>query len=253
MLTIRVETKGFPAWQKYLKGMERQLPYATMLALNKTAELAQVEVRQQTARVFDRPTRWAMDASFIRYAKKHALTASVALKGRDRGVVDKETNFLYPQVYGTPRGRKAMETALLRVGALRSNEFIVPAKDLPLDAFGNVPTKLVRQILSQLKAAEVNDAGYSANRTDSKRSKRTVAKAGTFFVPRAGSGLPRGIYQRIRTGLGWATRMIFKIVVGKPKYRKRLDFFAIGQQAYNRHFDREFKDAWNKALATARI
>lgn len=253
MLTVRVQTTGFPAWQKYLKGMERQLPYATMLALNQTAEFAQGMVKAETRKVFDRPTHWAINASFVKYAKKYRLEASVALKGRDKGVVDRETNFLYPEVYGVARGRKAMETALLRAGALRSNEFLVPAEDLPLDPFGNVPVKLIRQILSQLKAAEKNDAGYSANKTTSVRSRRTVAKAGTFFVPPPRSGLPRGIYQRVKTGFGWATRMVFKIVVGKPKYRKRLDFYAIGQQAYNKHFAREFDTAWQRALATARI
>jgi hypothetical protein len=250
MMKLRV-TANITNVQKYLGRLgDKQIRYATAVALTRTAKQAQSEVRTTMTRVFDRPTPYALNATRVKPATKATLQAEVLLKDKHGDPQSKDVNFLYPEVFGTPRGRKAFETRLMRVGWLRSNEFVVPATDLPLDPFGNVPTGMLRSILSQAGAA--GGPGYSSNKSSSLRSKRTVAKRGTFFVPDPKSSLPRGIYQRRASGFGTLTRMIFKIVVGKPRYRPRLRLTEIVNRVVRRDFQREFARAYREAEATAR-
>jgi hypothetical protein len=249
MLTIKtdVDLRGL---RSLLDGFsDRRYRSTIATALTRTAKIAQREVVKEIGRVFDRPTRWALNSTYLQPADKDRLAASVWLKDRHGAPQAKDSHYLYPEVFGVARGRKAYETALLRVGALRSNEFTVPAKAMPLDANGNLPVGIVRTILSQLEASGSAGQGYSSNKTDSARSRRTVAKRGTYFVPRPGSGLPRGIYRRTRSGGGWTTEMVLKIVVGKPAYRTRLRLFDIGRRVQAEYLQREFDRAYDASAA----
>lgn len=265
-----------------LAGQARQVRFAAAVALTRTAQRAEKAVIAEMPRAFDRPTPYTLRATRIVPATRENLTAQVWLKGRRGDPASRDTQHLFVQVFGGGRGAKALETRLRRIaGGLRSNEFLVPATGAPLDAFGNVSAGVVRSILSQLGAANAADnSGYDSNvKRSGLRTLQSInrqRKAGTFFIPRPGSGLPRGIYQRLPGGAGkrtrtlryadrkgrektrreatitWTTRMIFKIVVGRPKYRPRLRFFDIGRAAVAQHFDREFAVAYQRALATAR-
>lgn len=274
MITVSVGD-DFKQAMRFMEGAQKQIKYAAAVALTRVAKQAESEVRVEMTKVFDRPTRYALEATRVIPATPARLTSQVWLKDRTGAPQGKDSNFLYPEVFGTPRGRKAFETALMRVGWLRSNEFLVPATGLPLDAFGNVPSGVIRSILSQAKAAGGRGLGYSSNKSDSARSKATVRKRGSYFVADQADGLPRGIFQRINFATGSkrvkyttakdkqrtktqltyganAIRMVFKIVVGKPNYRPRLRLFDIGQRVAARDFRREFDLAYQQALATAR-
>jgi len=248
MMTISVKA-DFKPFKALLDGFsERRHSTTIAIALTKTAQIAQKEVISEIRTAFDRPTRWALNSTRLVSATKDKLVAHVWLKDRKGEAASNPAAYMYPQVLGGRRDRKAYETALLRAGVLRSNEFTVPAGDFALDAYGNVPVGVIRQILSQLKAAETS-AGYTANKTASVRSRRAVSKAGTYFVPRPGSGLPRGIYKRKRVGAQWQTRMVLKIVVGKPHYQQRLRLFAIAQRVADRELQRQYDLAYERSLA----
>lgn len=266
-VTLRV-TSDFSKVDRLLKTMPAAARKAAAQALNKVATQTQSEIRIEMTRVFNKPTPYALNATRVSFASANNLYAKVWLKNRAGDPQQEDTNYLYPEVFGTQRGRKAFETRLMRVGWIRSNEFLVPANGLALDSYGNVPTGTIRSILSQAGAA--GGLGYSSNATSSTRSKATVAKRGTYFVPEPKSGLPRGIYQRINfqtgtkkiaTGLvtktgkqrtktvatygSSAIRMIFKIVVGKPRYQSRLKMHDIGRRVLARDFEAEFDKAFN--------
>lgn len=247
MVLVKVDADFKPV-RAMLEGFsERRLNSTIATALTRTAKIAQRNVVAEIAK-FNRPTRWALNSTYVDIATARKLYAQVWLKDRSGAPQSKDAHYLYPHVFGVPRGRKAYETALLRVGALRSNEYTVPAKGVELDAYGNLPVGMIRTILSQLKAAGGRGQGYSSNKTDSARSRRTVASRGTIFVPRPGSGLPRGIYRRIRQGGAWTTQMILKIVVGRPRYAPTLRLFDIGQRAMAENFQREFDRAFDASL-----
>jgi hypothetical protein len=221
------------------------------IALTQTAKLAQFEVIKTMRTKFDRPTPWALNSTFVTTATEASQVAKVGLKARDGQAASRDTAYIYPQVFGGQRGRKAFERRLMQAG-MRPNEFVVPAKDLPLDAYGNIPTGLIRQILSQLQVAGAREdrIGYESNaRKDSVRSRRAVAKAGTFFIPTRRSGLPRGVYQRKKTAFGWATRLIMAFVVGRPSYKARLPLQDIVDQTAAKYFSRQFGIAFERSRA----
>lgn len=244
---IKVET-DFAGVMRMLDKMKRELRFAGALAMTRTAKIAEKAVQQKMPEVFDRPTPWTLRATRVIPATKSKLEAQVWLKDRYSQPASRNTAFLFPEIFGGARGRKGFEGALMKAGVLRSNESCVPAKGAPLDAFGNVPASLIRQILSQLQAAEMS-AGYTANvkkgKAQSRQSKARQARAGTFFVPIRGSGLPRGIYQRFAGG---RYRMIFKIVVGKPRYQIRLRIGQIGRETVDRWFASEFDRAFGEVM-----
>lgn len=265
-ITLRVDAK-FDKAVRMLKALPEQAKKAAAGALNKCAWQGQSEIRVVMARVFDRPTPYALDSTMVKRATPSDLYAKVYLKNRQGDPQASASNFLFPEVFGQGRGHKAMETRLRRVGWLRSNELVTPAEDYPRDPFGNIPTGVIRSILSQAGAA--GGLGYSSNKTSSKRSKRTVAKRGTYFVPQPGTKLPRGIYQRISFATGEkkikyvtakgksrsktvstyganAIRMVFKIVVGRPAYRARLHMHDIVNRVVERDFERNFEHELSK-------
>jgi hypothetical protein len=246
-VTIKVQADLGPLRAMAEGFSNRRWRTTVAIALTQTAKQAQFEVIKTMRTAFDRPTPWALNSTFITPATEASQIAKVGLKARDRQVASRDTAYIYPQVFGGQRGRKAFERRLMQAG-MRPNEFVVPAKDLPLDAYGNIETKLIRQILSQLKVAE-DEAGYSANRTNSVRSRRTVSKAGTFFIPSRRSGLPRGVYQRRKTSFGWATRLVMAFVVGRPSYRVRLPLQNVVDQAASKHFSRQFGIALERSRA----
>jgi hypothetical protein len=249
MLSLQV-TVDTSRLDPLMRRFESRVKSATATALTRSAQSAQVKIKADIARVFDRPTNWALNSTRIEPARKDKLDAAVWLKNRN-SQPGGPSSYLWPQVLGGGRERKGYESRLLREGILRPNEFTVPADGAPIDGYGNVPASFIRQMLSQLGAANAADnSGYDSNvkkgAAQSAASKRRQLKAGTFFVSRGrstGNPLPRGIYQRKLTGFGWATRMVFAIVTGKPQYRARLPFFSTVQQVrrdeLQSHFDRE--------------
>jgi hypothetical protein len=241
-----VDTSRVSSW---LQRRESRIRSATATALTRVAQAAKREIEMTMPRVFDRPTRWTLGA--VRYQpadrKREPLASVVLFKDRDSGDVMGEKSHLWPQVRGGPRHHKRFEARLRRHAWLTPEEYLIPAKGAPLDLYGNVPASIIRQILSQLGAANAPDnSGYDSNvkRGDkqSAQSKRRQLKAGTFFIPRRGDVLPRGIYQRIRTGAVWQTRLIF-VVGRRPNYPVRLDMQGIienvRQRELQQHFDVE--------------
>jgi hypothetical protein len=238
---IKVSVSGIDP-KRWAANIKRQSDFAKVVAATRTAKIAQKMIVDEIKK-FDRPTRYALGATFLRPATKADPTAYVWLKNRAGQAAKHEANYLYPQTFGGKRGRKAYETALLRAGILNPNEYTVPARGFPLDQYGNIGSGIIMRILSQLKASETT-LGRMSNRTDSTRSKRAVARAGHYFVPKPGSSLPRGIYWRG----GGVMYMALKFVRGAPKYKVRLPIFKIANEVKAKHFAREFDIAFSQAM-----
>jgi hypothetical protein len=244
MISIGIDTSGV---DPLLRRFERRVASAAATALTRTVQSAKGRIEREMPRVFDRPTAWTLRSLRIETARRDKLSAAVFIKDRDAGDVAGEKSHLWPQIRGGQRRHKAFEARLRRQAWIDPGEYLAPAKGTTLDAYGNMPAGVVRQILSQLGAANAADnSGYDSNvkrgAKQSAQSKRRQLKAGTYFIPRRGAALPRGIYQRKLTGFGWATRMVFAIV-SRPSYRPRLPFNTIVEQTRDRelqaHFDAE--------------
>lgn len=206
-----------------------QVPFVTAYALTKTAQDIKDEVVTVMARVFDRPTRFTINALYTKRATKYDLTAAVLFKEGFGSIP--AWRYLGPQVEGGRRAKKGFERALERAGILQANEFAVPARGVKLDSYGNLPGSIITQMLSALGANPDPLSNTTA------KSKKRNPNRGSYFVLRGVAGAPDGIY--FRTGGRKASA--FLIFVGQPHYRKRLPFYETARQVFQANFAKHFR------------
>lgn len=229
-----------------------QVPYATVVALTRSAKFAQAELTRELGRVFDRPTRYTQSAVFVRPATKARMWAEVKIKDETvKG--NPAVRYLIAQIQGGSRGVKGFEKLLQRNGVMPVGWYAVPTKYIGLDAYGNVPGGVIVKILSQLQASR--DSLTNEN-LKAKRKRNAKARAGRYFVALPGrqrtKHLKPGIYERLGTAFGSGLRPVMLFVPRAPRYAKRFRFFEIADQTARMRFPIEFAIAMREALRTAR-
>lgn len=229
---------------------KRQLPFATMLAINDAMFDVREGWKTEIATVFQSPTQLTLNAVLYKKATKENLVAEIFLRNEaTKGTPP--SRYLIENI--KPEGgreEKPFEYLLRNAGILGGNEFVMPARGFPLDAYGNIPGGILTAILSDVQASRSADA-YSNAESRRRRSRRKDrAKANVYWYERGTRGkLPRGIYQR--QGLG--IRMVLAIVEGSPVYRQRFDAYAIAERIFNKAFATRFQERLAFAVRTARI
>jgi hypothetical protein len=237
-LLYDMDTRGF---ESTLQGWEKQqLPFATALALTRTAQKVKNAIRASMSVGFNAPTQFTLNATFVKPATKTNLGAEVSLKDYGSGGAPPSV-WLAPEVYGGDRAAKRSEVLLRQKGVLPGGMFWTPGSGAQLDQYGNMSRSQVVQILSAVKA--FGTAGFMANRSTRKGARFNKATAQIFVGKPAGGRLPLGIYQRTDTGL--KPLMIF---VAQPHYQVRLPFADISHQVYMTNFQSEFNQALRDAL-----
>lgn len=251
-IDIRDNLKETSAW---LDDVQReQMPFATALALTRTAALVKEAELREIDDVFDRPTPYTRNSLFTKPATKRDLNAYVWLKDDRAGSGTPATQYLSPNIAGGLRTLKRFETMLRGRGLLPDGYYAVPGSAATFDAFGNMSRGQIIQILSYFKTFNV--AGYSANITDKRKGKLargTRSKVGyVYFVGRPGDGkLPLGIWQRFNLGHGTAIKPVI-LFVRSARYDAIFDFAFVAERVVEREFPRQFEAALRQALATAR-
>lgn len=236
---LRVALTGVNQVRAEMEKIQTQIPFASALALTRTAELVKVELEREMASVFDRPTNWTLNSLRLFPAKKAKLEARVWMKDE----ADKSgpaAKWLRPEIDGGQRQDKRSETLLRNKGFLPDGKYILPGKKLKLDRFGNVSKGTIQKVLSGLGAQ--ND--LYQNSTNSRRSKAN--KKQYFILGRGSTAI--GIAER-------TSKRTIKMVLAfgaRPSYGQRLDFYGIGQRVAEKHLIVELEKAIAKALATAR-
>ncbi|KRR16868.1 hypothetical protein [Bradyrhizobium retamae] len=208
-------------------------PIVTAYALTKTAQdIKEAEVAVMKT-VFDRPSRFTLNALYMKPATKRDLVAMVYFKEGFGSIP--AWRYLGPQVDGGKRQHKAHEKRLIRAGHMKPDEFAVPGAGAKLDKYGNLSGATIERILSHVQAAE-QFAGYQANATNSRRSRAKRKKSGTYFVLRPdGTGRGRGsvapgIY--LRQNLTQIVPVV--MFVKAPHYKKRFPFYETARAVFNK-------------------
>lgn len=218
------------------------IPFWTAKALNETVkEIKDAEI-EEMKRVFDRPTRFSLNALYISYATKERLAAQVLFKEGFGSIP--ANRYLGPEVEGGQRAQKTHERALARAGILRPNEFCVPGQGVRLDAYGNMPGSELTKILSDLGASP--DARQNST-TKSRRTRKGSARGRYFVLRPGGSGLPNsdrmvqpGIYHRAAGQRAVRPLIIF---VAAPRYQARLPFYVVAKRTMQQRFATNFEAA----------
>jgi hypothetical protein len=251
MLTINVKHNVSDAITR-LDDLQKHVPFATALALTRTAQEVRKAEIEEMKRVFDRPTPFTLRSLYLKPATKADLTAVVWLKddlNAPSGRTGRTQHYLFSQIYGGARRLKGFERLLMRKGLLPTGWMAVPGAGAKLDAYGNISGGQMVQILSALKA--LGEQGYAANRTAAS-AKRRRGKLRELFVGRPGGGrLPMGVWERFGFAHGSAVKPILIFVRG-PRYAKRYDFFGVGNRTAARVFPVQFERALSEALGSAR-
>lgn len=232
--------------ERQLRNLGSQVDFAVALALTRTAKLAQKELRAEMARVFDKPTRYALNSLYIQPATKSNLEARIFFK--DDWSVGSQgtpaTYFLTPEIKGGTRFHKSSELQLIRAGLLGASQYATPGRDQPLNASGNITGGQWKQILSGMGIAR-RAPGYEANIT--RKSKKRNPKRGSVF-PIGKPGRVRGIGSRVR-GQRMKIRLWF---VDRAQYKKRFDFYGVGERVVKENLQGEFSKAIIEAIRSRR-
>lgn len=255
MMVIKVQD-NFDEVLRRMNGFEKQLPFAMVVALNRTANDVKAAEVAEIRRVFDRPTPYTLRSLYTSRATKEKLQAEVWLKDDRAGSGTPATRYLLPQIEGGLRGNKGFERLLQRAGIMEPGERAVPADGARLDPYGNMSRGQIVQIISQLKAQ--GTAGYSLNASNAKRSvakrasQQYFASQGTTSYRRgeARQHLPRGVWLRKKTA-GGSTLMPVLLFTRRDRYAKRFDFFGVGQRTVAARFPFHFDAAATLAINTA--
>jgi hypothetical protein len=224
---------------------QKQIPYAVALTLAKIAFKAKDAIKNEMKIVFDRPTPYTLNAV---YSLNNLKNGKFKMSGPQAEVGLKEDifgkSYLKAQVEGGHRFAAKSEGSLFYTGNLAKGEYIVPAKTMTKDMYGNIPRGQMNKVLSGIKA--FSEMGFNANASAARRSKaKGNAKRFAFIKPSGGNRV-RAIYERE----GKSLKPLF-FVMREPKYKKRLKFYDIVENIKQKQLQREFQTALAQAMRTA--
>jgi len=242
MITCHIDTsklmRDLQYWQK------TYVPQAIAGTLNETGKFIQQQLAGEMGRVFDRPTNWTLNSTYLKRATVQSLEAVIKIKDEAFKSVP-AIRWLGPQVYGGGRDAKRSEILLRQNGILGSDEYIVPGAGAKLDAYGNISRGQMQQILSRVGASR--DVLQRAYGKVSKAKGKSFAE--TYFYLREPRGrlTRRGIYRRVIFASSSAVEPVL-IFVKQPRYRQRLRFFEIVDQVFQTRYPLQLKIELEKAI-----
>ena len=224
-LTIDQDLSKATAWTK---AVQKQLPFATSVALNNVAFDARKAINAGTKGAFHVPVKFTQTAFLVQKSKKRSLAAFVYAQdkaGKDRA------RYLRFGIAGGTRPQKGMdayfENAVPNDGTIPAGAYFMPTSLVKTNASGNVTQATLRRI----------SKGISGD-----------ARGGFFIGTPKGGSRPPGIYRRSRLQL----HPYFIATTDRPDYTGRFNIEAIGAKVIERRFGIHFNAALSKALSTAR-
>lgn len=236
MITIRVDAKA--ATQFLDDAQKNQIPFATAVALTRTAKQVQKSLQNEMAGRLN-ASPYTKRSTFSTSATKSNLQAIVGIKDKKPAGGTAPDVLLKEHFGGGSRGNKPMEKAIASLGLLPGGWRIVPGAGMPLDAYGNPRRNAVRELIGALRSRVQVYKG---------RGKR-AGLVGYFAVPVGGSAasLAPGIYWR----KGRALRPMF-LFVPSTSYTSRFNLPGIARQVVGEKFGSQFDAALTQAMGSAR-
>ena len=218
-----------------MKVAQKQVVYATAVALTKTAVKVRAAIPAGLEQQLDKPTSFTKTGTYLKRADRSNLVAEVGFR-------EVQSKYLKLQAEG---GTKTPSAVGIRLPG-----------NIQLNAFGNIPRGLVAKLKAAaqngtLAPAIVKRLGVTGNR------RKGAAPIQLFYgIPQGKrwANAPMGIWRRV-PGINGSPGKLIPVIVFEDtpaKYTKRLDLMAIAQPVVATEFTREFEAALTQALATAR-
>lgn len=224
---------------KLNKKVKKQLPFATALALTRTAEGLMKRQKKEMRRVFNKPLPYTVNAVAFQGADKRDPKPDARVFFREfAGKGTPAYKYLEPNIHGGPRRAKAHERRLRSLGILTANGFTAPGRDAPVNARGNIAGGHYTRLL-----AAVGALGGDSTTARSRRRNKGVRG---YYVARKG-----GRAVGIRRHVGGQSKRILNFI-GSPSYRPRYDFYGLSDRYVKKFLPRNFRSAFRMAMRTAR-
>jgi hypothetical protein len=223
--TIRVDTSDLQTKvQKLARDSERQIRYATAVALTRTARAVPQAASKKMESVFDSPKPFT--------SKPRAFYTQPATKVRQYSVVgfkDAQARYMRFGISGGVRIPKGFERKLSGMGILPHGWIATPGAGVGLDKYGNIPQRKLKEMFEALQRGG-------------------VGKTGRLFIVRPAllnlrtTHLQPGIYQA-------RERQLKPILLFSKSaaYQPRFDFASVVQKVKDEKFNEEFRRAYNKS------
>ena len=220
----------------------KEIPFATELALNRTARGLKTAQRKEMRSVFQKPVSWTLNSLMYRRAfkKDTPITAEVYFK-LDAAKGTPAHKYLSPNIFGGARRQKRHEVLLSR--KLGATIYTTPGDGAPVNAAGNITGGNYTRILSAVQAFE--EVGFQGNATT--RSKRRNKAVRGYYVAKK-NGRAVGIRQRV----GNTSKKILNFSERSPSYKKRYDFYGLGERYIKKTLPSNFRSALRYAIRTAK-
>lgn len=200
-----------------------QLPFATTLALTRTAKDAADALTAAMPHELDRPTPFTQKAWAFQRASKTDLTARVFAK-------DAQAKYLQYQVFG---GNRAPTNVALKLPA-----------QIKLNEFGNIPRAEIKRLI------QLAQEGKRLTRV--RGARLGISSKLDLFYGDPGNGMPPGIFKRVQQGSvhHLVPIVLFPHIVAH--YTPRIPMRATVERVVRARFGANWSDAWAQAMRSAR-
>lgn len=260
MIDLKIDSELEKMQAKLERIEPRQWPFVVSKALNNSAYQAREYLKSVIPRYVSGPVPYTISA--VRYSKaSKQVLESVIDWQRGAGRSVSGSRYLAPVVFGGTRGQKGFERALSAKGLIPIGYQVVPTPDAPLDQNGNIPRRVINDVLKAVDAV-TPEATRRAYQGVLKRKgalglitqgSRPPARSQRYFLVKLGTpGLPPGIYERRSFGkLGVGTRRIMAFV-SVTHYSQRFPFIEVMTAKAKELFPTELDNAIDYAISTQR-
>lgn len=223
MFTFKVDVSGATGG---LKEFRRMLPYIAANTLTGLGQATHAQMPAELNRRFDRPTAFTLKAARVKFANSRDLRSTVGFPESSDAAGRGRTEFMRPGAYGAAsRRQKRSEYMLSKKGWLPPGWITVPgsyAKRSLLDAHGNIPGSIYKQLVNSL---QIKSGGKAVSKASQRRA-AGMGVAAEFFAVAPGANtlgrnrgyLPSGVYRRTRKGL-----QQYLLFIKRAGYEKRID------------------------------
>ena len=249
-MKVRGTVEGVQVFVAATREGARQAPYAAATMLTRLAGDVRGRLQRRLPEVFDRPVDFTIRGVFMRGASRDKLEAEVFFPDSQDERGRQRREYMRPGARGaTRRNQKKTEFLLTRIGVLPPGWVTAPGKGAKLDAHGNIPGSVYRQIINVLQIR------YNRPKPVSGRSQKAAQRLGVdalFFavapgpnqLAKGGGWLPPGVWRHLP---GRRITQILKFVK-KASYRQRLRVVDEAKQVVGAQAARR----WSEASASIR-
>ncbi len=250
---IRIEIDPGGLFKRQVSDViQRQIPYATMLANNRTAWATRQAWKAEIPRVFSSPVPLTRNAVLYNKAERGRPYAEIFIRDEAFKGTPPAT-YLQAQVHGGPRRAKRMEMALRHQGLLQADQFLVPTSAVLSGGKlrGNIATRMLSQLRSS-SDAYANQSAASRRRRHSREGRQKGYTTDYFVLRRPRGKLKPGVYLRTNLGRLGSSVVPHFLIVKTPTYHERFDIFGMAERLFRSQYPQHFRRALRDALRTAR-